>query len=294
MRIAVASQIRFLELAAKAVQDPSLGFRLACGCDLREMGLLHYAAGAAATLAEAIRRIERYSSIVNEGVTVKCKDAANLTIELGYAGVSRHSDQQQMEFLLTTVIRSCRALTGCELRPASVHLIHPASTSRADLERYFGCRVTSGAETDRICFDKEAGLLPLVDADPYLNEILLEYCEQALATRRINSSSLRSTIENAITPLLPHGNASLDEVARKLNVSRRTLARRLSAEGLSFGEILKQLRSDLITRYLSDPSLRISQVAWLVGFRSVAAFSHSCKRSSGMSPKALRHTFLNG
>jgi hypothetical protein len=120
MRIAVASQIRFLELAAKAVQDPSLGFRLACGCDLREMGLLHYAAGAAATLAEAIRRIERYSSIVNEGVIVKCLDAGNLTIELGYAGVSRHSDQQQMEFLLTTVIRSCRALTGCELRPASV------------------------------------------------------------------------------------------------------------------------------------------------------------------------------
>jgi AraC-like DNA-binding protein len=105
---------------------------------------------------------------------------------------------------------------------------------------------------------------------------------------------LRSTIENAITPLLPHGDAKFDEVARKLGVSRRTLSRRLKAEGLSFGEILKQLRSDLITRYLSEANLSISQVAWLVGFQSVAAFSHSCKRWTGRSPKAFRHALRNG
>jgi hypothetical protein len=59
MRIPVAGQIRFLELAANALLDPLLGFRLACRCDLREMRLLHYAAGAAATLGEAMRRFER-------------------------------------------------------------------------------------------------------------------------------------------------------------------------------------------------------------------------------------------
>jgi AraC-like DNA-binding protein len=292
MRIAVASQIRFLELAAKALQDPLLGFKLACACDLREMGLLHYAAGAAATLLEAIHRMERYSSIVNEGVIVKCLDAGNLTIELGYAGVSRHSDQQQMEFLVTTVIRSCRALTGCDLKSTGVDLVHQPSRGRSDLERYFGCRVTFGAETDRISFDKKAGLLSLLGTDPYLNKLLLKYCDQALAARQTNSSSLRSSIENAITPLLPHGTAKFDEVAQKLGVGRRTLARRLKAEGLSFGEILRQLRSDLIMRYLSEGNLSISQVAWLVGFQSVAAFSHSCKRWTGRSPKALRHLLL--
>src|SRR5262245_8134024 len=178
-RIPVVNQIRFLELAAKALYDPLLGFKLACGCDLREMGLLHYAAGAAATLGEAIHRFERYSSIVNEGVVVKCPHAGNLTIELSYEGVSRHSDQQQMEFLVTTIVRSCRALTGCDLKPASIELVHQPSQRRPDLERYFGCRVAFGAEIDKISFDQKARQLSLVGADPYLNEILLDYCEQA-------------------------------------------------------------------------------------------------------------------
>jgi AraC-like DNA-binding protein len=107
-------------------------------------------------------------------------------------------------------------------------------------------------------------------------------------------SSLQVAVENAIAPLLPHGQTTFDEVARKLVVSRRTLARRLKAEGLSFGEVLKQLRLDLAKRYLSEADVSISQVAWLVGFQSLAAFSHSCKRWTGMSRKALRNALLKG
>jgi AraC-like DNA-binding protein len=295
IRIPVESQIIFLGLAAKALHEPMLGFRLACEVDLREMGLLHYTAGAAATLGEALQRFERYCSIVTEGVTLKCVDSDSLKIELGYAGVARHSDQQQMEFIATGLIRSFRALTGSKLKPTVVHFVHRSSREHAaELSKYFGCRIIFGAETDTICLDKSARQLAVIGADPYLSHILLDYCEQALANRRSNASSLRTTIENAITPLLPHGDASFNEVARKLGMGRRTLARRLKAEGLSFGEILKQLRADLIARYLGESTLSISQVAWLVGFRSVAAFSHSCKRSNGMNPKALREKLLKG
>jgi AraC-like DNA-binding protein len=295
MRIPVESQIIFLGLAAKALNEPLLGFRLACGADLREMGLLHYAAGAAATLGEALRRFERYSSIINEGVTLRCVESEGLAIELGYAGVARHSDQQQMEFLATALIRSFRTLTGSKLKPTTVDFVHQSSKEQAaELSKYFGCKIIFGAETDRIFFDKSARQLALIGTDPYLSHILLDYCEQTLANRRSNACSLRTKIENAITPLLPHGDASFNEIARKLGIGRRTLARRLKAEGLSFGEILKQLRADLIARYLGENRLSISQVAWLVGFRSVAAFSHSCKRSNGMSPKALREKLLKG
>ena len=55
--------------------------------------------------------------------------------------------------------------------------------------------------------------LRLVGADPYLNEMLVRYCEEALSHRRSNTSSLRTAIENAITPLLPHGKARIDTVA---------------------------------------------------------------------------------
>jgi AraC-like DNA-binding protein len=248
---------------------------------------------ASATLGDALHRFERYSSIVNEGVVMKCVGAHDLTIELSYAGVARHTDQQQMEFLVTTLVRSCRVLTGQNL-PAAIHLTHRRRKGASVLEGYFAGRVIFGAGVDKISFGKKAGLLPVVRADPYLDEILLDYCEQALSRRLTNSSSLRSRIENATAPLLPHGEAKFDEIAQKLGMSRRTLARRLRAEVLTFAEILRQLRIDISTRYLSEANLSISQIAWLVGFRSVDAFSHSCKRWSGANPKALRDTLLKG
>src|SRR5262245_2468372 len=81
------------------------------------------------------------------------------------------------------------------------------------------------AEADSICFDKTSRQLRLVGAVPYLVQILLHYREQALAHRHWRSSSLRSTIENALTPLLPHGDINIDAIAQRLGVSRRTLAR---------------------------------------------------------------------
>jgi AraC-like DNA-binding protein len=293
-QIAVASQITFLELAANELKDPFLGFRLARDGDLRQIGLLHYAIGASETLGDALHHAQRYSSIVNSGVVLRCSEVGNLTVVLRYVDVARHSDRQQMEFLVTALIRGCRVLTGCHLTPTAVRLVHRLSgkVKPSEFEKFLGCRIEFGAETDEIVFDKKVGRLHLVGADPYLSDVLLHYCEQALAYRRSNANSLRIMIENAITPLLPHGKAKFVVVARKLGMSNRTLARRLAAEGFSFTEIRKRLRFDLTKFYLSDVSLSISQVAWLVGFQSISAFSQSCKRWAGISPKGLRAKLL--
>jgi Arabinose-binding domain of AraC transcription regulator, N-term len=65
VRIGAASQIRFLELVAKALNDPVLGFRLMHDVDLRRVGLLYYVAASSETLGDALERAQRYSSIVN-------------------------------------------------------------------------------------------------------------------------------------------------------------------------------------------------------------------------------------
>jgi AraC-like DNA-binding protein len=292
MRISVASQIRFLELAAKALKDPLLGFRLARDGELRQIGLLHYVAASSETLGDALDRVQRYSSIASAGLALKCSEARNLTIDLRYAGVARHSDRQQMECFVTWLIRFCRASTDSRLSPIAVHFVHQRSGHSSELEKFFGCRIEFGADADQIIFDKRAKQLRLVGADPYLNEILLRDCEQALAYRRPRPDSLQITIENAIAPLLPHGKARLDAVAQTLGVSSRTLARRLAAEGLSFGEILDQLRFDLAAHYLADASLSISQIAWLVGYQGVSAFSHGYKQWTGVNPKRMRDKLL--
>ena len=98
------------------------------------------------------------------------------------------------------------------------------------------------------------------DANPYLNNPLLKYCEAAKTDRRGNVSQLRTRVENAMSSLLPNGRVVVDHVARSLGMSKRSLARRLSDEGLNFTEVLQQLRRDLAVRYLDDPKLQISRL----------------------------------
>ncbi|OLB69577.1 MAG: hypothetical protein AUI16_27920 [Alphaproteobacteria bacterium 13_2_20CM_2_64_7] len=71
-------------------------------------------------------------------------------------------------------------------------------------------------------------------------------------------------------------------------MSERTLARKLSDEGLKFTEILQQLRRDLVVRYLHDRKLHVSKIAWLLGFQDVSAFTHAFKRWTGKTPSELR------
>ena len=140
---------------------------------------------------------------------------------------------------------------------------------------------------DEILFPRSAGQARILGADPYLNRMLLSYCEEALA-RRTPRGSFRHEVMNALAPLLPHGKATAGEAARRLAVSQRTLARRLADEGVTFSDLLDQLRSDLAARYLADDDLPISQIAWLLGFREASGFSHAFKRWTGMTPRAAR------
>jgi AraC-like DNA-binding protein len=106
--------------------------------------------------------------------------------------------------------------------------------------------------------------LPVVSGDPYLNELLIKYCEDALSYRQGSRSALRFDLETEIVQLLAHGKTQMSEIARRLGMSQRTLARRLSSEGLTFAGILADLRVDLAKRHLTDEDLAISQIAWPV------------------------------
>ena len=73
-------------------------------------------------------------------------------------------------------------------------------------------------------------------------------------------------------------------------MSKRTLARKLSDDGLNYTEIFQQLRRDLGVRYLGDRKLQISKIAWLLGFNEVSAFTHTFKRWTGKTPSQMRAT----
>ena len=71
-------------------------------------------------------------------------------------------------------------------------------------------------------------------------------------------------------------------------MSERSLARRLAEEGVTFIEVLRQLKASLASRYLEDDGMPIWKIAWLLGFEEASSFSHACRRWTGKSPRELR------
>ncbi len=287
-RIKVRDQITFLNLAATALDDDLLGFRLALEPDLRRIGLLYYVLTSSETMLEAFRRAARFTSIVNDGIVQTSIEGPHFGMSLRYAGVSRHLDMHQAEFWMAVLVRVSRQLSGLRLFPSRVRFAHHRQTRPAELGELFGGSLEFGAPVDEAVFAATVAQMPVNTADPYLNKILLTYCEEALAARRGAEPTFRSSVENTVVPLLPHGKARADEVARRLGTSSRTFARRLSSEGLTYSELLDSLRHDLARRYLAEGELSVSQIAWLLGYQEVGAFSRAFKRWTGETPRETR------
>ena len=287
-RLSVAGQIKFLELVADAIADPELGFHLAQDYELRNLDFLYYVAASADTLGNALLRLERYSRLVNDGVLMRVRKGKFVRISFEYTGIARHTDRHQMEFWVTSGIRICRQLTGRHLIPVHARIAHHRAYATSDLATFAGIGIEAGADVDEIAFPAASWDYPVVTTDRHLHEFLVQYCEDALARRQIKVSPLRVQVENAAAELLPHGQAHSELVAARLGMSARTLARRLAAEGVSFADILRELRSALAHRYLADREMPISQVAWLLGYTEIGAFTHAFRRWTGVPPSAAR------
>src|SRR5215467_8863898 len=288
-RISAQCQIRFLNLAASALQDKFLGFHLAEQlADLRRIGLLSYVMASSDALGEGLQRVVRYGSMTNESVSLRYFEGKDIRIVINYVGVARHLDRHQIECWLTALIRVCRELTGCPVEPSRVRLIHRRTGTVSKFAAFLGCDIEFGAPVDELAFATAIAATPVVSADPYLNKLLIANCEEALSRRSTKRGPFRAAIENAIAPLLPYGNARESEVASRCGLSRRTFVRRLTSESLTFSEVLNDLRRDLAAQYLADHGLSISQIAWLLGYQEVSAFTNAFKRWTGKTPRDAR------
>jgi AraC-like DNA-binding protein len=286
--LAVRNQIRFVELVADAIGDKILGFHLAHAYDPREIGLLHYVGASAENLWESLLRLERYSTLVNDGFILTVKKGNVLRVQFQYVGVARHTDTHQIEFWMASLIRGCRRLTNRDLKPIHVRVMQPRTEHRREIAKLVDADIETGANADEIEFPVEVCEFPIVSADPYLSRLCVQCCEETLNRRQTKGSPLKVRVENAIAAILPHSKIRIDIVAGKLGMSSKTLARRLASEGCSFAKTLNELRSALAHRYLADRSLTISEIAWLLGYAEIGAFTRAFHRWTGMTPSAAR------
>jgi AraC-like DNA-binding protein len=220
---------------------------------------------------------------------VKLDDRA-VAIALDYVDVDRQPERHQIEFWLVTLVRICRKVTETRLAPRHLRIRHRRDEAPSEMSSVFGCDVEFGAASDEIIFAAPVASLPIVGSDNYLNDLLLRYAEEALADRPQERASLRSAVERVLPQLLPHGTARAANVAKRLGISTRTLSRKLRDEHVTLAEILEETRLALAKRYLVEPDLPVSEIAWLLGYAEISSFTHAFKRWTGITPREFRLT----
>jgi len=91
-----------------------------------------------------------------------------------------------------------------------------------------------------------------------------------------------------ILDLLPAGHPTIDRAARRYGIPVRTLQRRLHEVGLSYSELVDEVRFEAACRLLDDPQARIADVAAALGFTDPSNFSRAFVRWTGLSPREYR------
>ena len=154
-RVNAESQIRFLEIAAEALDDTALGLHLAQHFDLREGGMLYYVLAASRDLGDAIRNLIRYLAVSNESLRVGISERAKTTVLTVNYRIPRHIDQLFAEFAYAVVLRAFRELTGRNVCPKTITFIHGRNNNKAEFDHFYGCPVRFNATADTMVLPTE-------------------------------------------------------------------------------------------------------------------------------------------
>lgn len=180
-----------------------------------------------------------------------------------------------------------RSEQGFPLR--RVKFLHEAPADVNEHARIFQAPVIFGQDCDAIEFDERLLDIELRGADETLVTLLGRHAD-ALLSSAPEPASTTDALRRHLLQVPPSTVPEIDPAARALGMSGRTLQRRLGAEGTSFKEILDGVRRDLSLSYLRDPRHSVSDVAFLVGFAEVSAFSRAFRRWRRESPASYRRS----
>lgn len=273
-----------------AYGQDDLHIKLANGLAKGAFGHAALALQCSETLREGIHRAGRLRELfepvrwtITETDTSYSINIRSITPEFPYDGF-----RQTVSFLW--LLQSCRNITAKHIVPTRV-CITDEVPRHAQVEQEFGCPVELG------------------------NHCLLEFSMQDMETRILSASSyvvnaldlgavvpyredpidqnFVSLVQTHVLELLPSGVVTSERVAKRLSVSKRTLERRLSKQGKSFTDVVRECRFHMANHYLRQTHLPITEIAFLVGYQEVNSFYRAYKGWSGSTPQDVRGQRLN-
>ena len=287
-RIRHAVSMELLEHSLARTRNPELGLLAGENVEASDLGVLAHVVRTCSTLRDSIRCGARYSNLVNEAATITLDEGSDVAIWRWQLTDDVPQLAASNDFVLSSVLVGWRRMTGVEDLAAEVHMMHREPTNIASYERVFRCPVKLGMPHNAIVLKRSSLELPLVGASHGMHVAFDKHAEAVLQRLR-KDETVSGRAREAVLAELPNGDPSMEVTARKLAMSVATLRRRLDDEETSHRQILEAVRCELAKRYLGDPSLAISEVAFLLGFSHVTAFYKAFRRwMGGTTPAEFR------
>lgn len=290
-RVPLRSLVELLEYAARELDCPDFGLRMAEYQDLHILGPIAAIARTCATTGEALAQVIRFIGYHSPGIHLDLDrseaQAPRLVIDIRLEGSTPR--RQMVELAMGVAHNGMKLLNGDNFVAQSVQLCGIDPQALAAYRRYFKTVVYTGQPCNAMVLRNEQLSQRIEQQAPYLHNALEQYFKQFNLRA---TSDVVDQVERLVLRMMPIQRCRLPLIAEQLGMHMRMLQRRLAEQDRSFDEIVETIRRDRADHYLAERHMPMSQVAGLLGYSEQSVFNRACQRWFAMSPRARRRQLL--
>ena len=303
-------------IAPKSIDNPTLSFDLKSYCGLfeeaarqtqndnfglwfghqfipRDLGLWGYVAVCSPTVGSAFENLIGFFDYHQQGSLMRFGQVdCLLKLEYQIQDGRVLERRQDAELSLGMFLNVFRESYGPRWAPEEVHFEHPKPMDWKEHERAFDAPVYFNQPTNALLFRPEAlkGRMPSCDLKLLA---IVQTCLMALGLNQEVTQSLVDRLRHQLRVKLPEGYPSLETIAEELGQSVSAIQRALAFEGLSYKDLIESTRRELAMLYLKQVHMSLSEIAFLLGYSELSAFSRAFRRWHGVSPRDFRDRLMS-
>jgi AraC-like DNA-binding protein len=280
--------LAFLDDAAVRFNYPYFGLLAGAHTPPLSLGLVGHLVRYAANLGEALADSLRFGRTVNE------TEPWHLRREAGLVSLVRHnwgsslgSSVQLQMLAVTQVHHALRALCDGKFVALEISFSHSPPGPTKQLQKFFSAPVCFNRDFNGIVFAEALLETPLPAANAELHGILAKHLESTLGLDDSGDDVAR-TVGRCIRHRLPGSSCNLENVATVLGKNTRTLQRELRQHGVTFRQLVTEIRRGLAEDYLRHSTISLTELSDMLGYGNVSALSRAFKQCTGLSPDQWR------
>ena len=292
LRFESAVYNRVLEKALDLSGDPYFGLHLGEYLSLSAAGLISQIVQTSRTIREALDHLVAFANLGCRSLPFSLERLdGDWILAVHPAEIWWHqspaSVRHTIDAVLVFTIREYHNLTLQQRHPLAVHLSYERPEKFMAYEKVFGSPVRFAMPFSGVVIGDQQMDQKIITSDYRLLQVLVQHAQTRLAqwNRQLDFFTLvRNSIVNMVKPQFP----TIEQVAANLNISVRTLQRRLKAEGYTFKTVVEELKKQFALDYLTEDRLSVKEIAHLLDYADASAFIRSFKRWQGMTPLEFR------